>query len=190
MARDLYSQMAQAVIDGEADEAAELARQGLAESLPAADIIDKGFVKGIEDVPRSIDDLAPVAAMLRNTSKPIVVAPKDGVAVPVISEMAAACGEQRSIAIYALPSPPLVHDADALYKLIACAELEVPVVYAPALAAGASTQRVDKLVCQLGVDGISKSQASRLAVTHDETVEAIRGRPLETARPHLAFDAL
>jgi hypothetical protein len=45
-------------------------------------------------------------------------------------------------------------------------------------------------VRQLGIHGISKSQAPRLAVTHDETVEAIRGRPLETARPHLALDAL
>lgn len=99
-------------------------------------------------------------------------------------------GELRSIAICAPPSPPLMHDADALSKLIACAELEVPVIYAPAPAAGASTQRVDKLVRQLGIDGISKSQASRLAVTHDETVEAIRGRPLETAHPHLALDAL
>jgi len=42
--------MAQAVIDGEADEAAELARQGLAAGLPAADILDKGFVEGIEEV--------------------------------------------------------------------------------------------------------------------------------------------
>lgn len=212
MARDLYSQMAQAVIDGEADEAAELARQGLAEGLPAADIIDKGFVKGIEEVgdlfgkgefflpelvqgaeamKSAVAVLQPELDKTKGGRKPLgVVAPKDGAAVPVISEMAAACGEQRSIAICAMPSPPLMHDADALSKLIACAELEVPVIYAPAPAAGASTQRVDKPVRQLGIDGISKSQASRLAVTHDETVEAIRGRPLETAHPHLALDAL
>jgi len=112
------------------------AMAALCEKLEAIDFV---MSMGLpEDVPRSIDDLAPVAAMLRNTSKPIVVAPRDGGAVPVISEMAAACGERRSIAIYAMPSPPLMHDADALSKLIACAELEVPVIYAPAPAAGAS----------------------------------------------------
>jgi len=42
--------MAQAVIDGEADEAAEMPRQYPAEGLPAADIIDKGFAIGIEEV--------------------------------------------------------------------------------------------------------------------------------------------
>ena len=55
---------------------------------------------------------------------------------------------------------------------------------------GVWTQRGDMLVRQLGIDGISKSKASRLLMTHDETVEAIRGRPLETARPLLALDAM
>ena len=50
MSDELYAKMAQTVIDGEAEEAAELARQGLAQGLPAADILDKGFVKGIEEV--------------------------------------------------------------------------------------------------------------------------------------------
>ena len=47
---DLYAKMAQAVIDGEDDSAAELAQQGLDAGLAAADILDKGFVKGIEAV--------------------------------------------------------------------------------------------------------------------------------------------
>ena len=50
MAQDLYSQMAQTVIDGELELAEELARKGLAAGLPPADILDKGFVKGIEEV--------------------------------------------------------------------------------------------------------------------------------------------
>ena len=50
MTDELYSQMAQSVIDGEDDTAAELAQQGLDAGLPAADILDKGFVKGIEEV--------------------------------------------------------------------------------------------------------------------------------------------
>jgi corrinoid protein of di/trimethylamine methyltransferase len=47
---EIYSQMAQAVIDGEDDTAAELAQKGLDMGLSAADILDKGFVKGIEEV--------------------------------------------------------------------------------------------------------------------------------------------
>jgi putative transposase len=45
--------------------------------------------------------------------------------------------------------------------------------------AGVSTRRVDKLVKQLGLDGISKSQVSELAKTLDEAVEAWRSRPLD-----------
>ena len=50
MAEDLYSQMAQTVIDGELELAEELARKGLAAGLSPGDILDKGFVKGIEEV--------------------------------------------------------------------------------------------------------------------------------------------
>jgi corrinoid protein of di/trimethylamine methyltransferase len=42
--------MAQTVIDGELELAEELARKGLAAGLSPADILDKGFVKGIEEV--------------------------------------------------------------------------------------------------------------------------------------------
>jgi corrinoid protein of di/trimethylamine methyltransferase len=47
---DLYAQMKQSVIDGEADDAAALAQQGLDAGLAAVDILDEGFVKGIEEV--------------------------------------------------------------------------------------------------------------------------------------------
>ena len=50
MTEELYSQMAQAVIDGEDDTAAALAQKGLDQGRSAADILDKGFVKGIEAV--------------------------------------------------------------------------------------------------------------------------------------------
>ena len=50
MAEDLYAQMKQSVIDGEDEDAAELAQKGLDAGLPAVDILDKGFVKGIEEV--------------------------------------------------------------------------------------------------------------------------------------------
>jgi trimethylamine corrinoid protein len=50
MSEELYAQMAQAVIDGEDEQAAELAQKGLDAGLSAGDILDKGFVKGIEEV--------------------------------------------------------------------------------------------------------------------------------------------
>jgi putative transposase len=56
--------------------------------------------------------------------------------------------------------------------------------------AGVSTRRVDKLVRQLGIEGISKSQVSEIAARLDETVEAFRARPLEGPYPYLWLDAL
>jgi len=50
MAEDLYAQMKQSVIDGEAEDAAALAHKGLDAGLAAVDILDEGFVKGIEEV--------------------------------------------------------------------------------------------------------------------------------------------
>ena len=61
---------------------------------------------------------------------------------------------------------------------------------ADAYLAGVSTRRVDKLVRTLGIEGISKSQVSRLAASLDELVEAFRSRPLEGAYPLLMLDAL
>ena len=54
---------------------------------------------------------------------------------------------------------------------------------------GVSTRKVDDLVKALGLDGISKSQVSRLCETLDEEVERFRGRPLEGAYPYVWLDA-
>jgi corrinoid protein of di/trimethylamine methyltransferase len=50
VSEDLYAQMKQAIIDGEVEGAEELAKKGLEVALSPADILDKGFVKGIEEV--------------------------------------------------------------------------------------------------------------------------------------------
>jgi transposase-like protein len=55
---------------------------------------------------------------------------------------------------------------------------------------GVSTRRVDKLVKSLGLDGISKSQVSRMAGELDEQVEAFRQRPLATRCPYVWLDAV
>jgi transposase-like protein len=64
-------------------------------------------------------------------------------------------------------------------------------VIADAYLAGVSTRRVEKLVQQLGVERMSKSQVSRLAKSLDAIVEDFRTRPLDGAPyPYVTLDAL
>jgi trimethylamine--corrinoid protein Co-methyltransferase len=111
----------------------------LCELLPNIDFV---MSMGLpEDAPQEVDDLVQVVAMLRGTRKPLLVAPRDGSVLARMQEMAAACGEKESFAVYAMPSPPLMHDPDALTKVIGCAELQIPLVYAPAPNMGATAPR-------------------------------------------------
>jgi transposase-like protein len=71
------------------------------------------------------------------------------------------------------------------------AEQALVSVVADAYLAGVSTRRVEKLVSQLGIDRMSKSQVSRLAQSLDELVESFRTRPLDAGPyPYLTLDAL
>jgi putative transposase len=64
-------------------------------------------------------------------------------------------------------------------------------VIADAYLAGVSTRRVEKLVQQLGVERMSKSQVSRLAQSLDQVVEEFRTRPLDGAPyAYVTLDAL
>jgi transposase-like protein len=54
---------------------------------------------------------------------------------------------------------------------------------------GVSTRKVDRLVEQLGIAGMSKDRVSALCRALDEHVEAFRTRPLEGAYPYLWLDA-
>jgi len=54
---------------------------------------------------------------------------------------------------------------------------------------GVSTRRVDDLVKALGLEGISKSQVSRLCEELDTEVERFRSRKLEGAYPYIWLDA-
>ena len=54
---------------------------------------------------------------------------------------------------------------------------------------GVSTRKVDDLVKALGLDGISKSEVSRVCADLDPVVEAFRTRPLTTAYPYVWLDA-
>jgi len=72
------------------------------------------------------------------------------------------------------------------------AESALITVVADCYLAGVSTRRMDKLVKQLGINALSKSQVSRMATDLDEQVAAFRHRPLGDAGPFtfVAADAL
>lgn len=72
------------------------------------------------------------------------------------------------------------------------AETAMITVVADCYLAGVSTRRMDKLVKQLGIHSLSKSQVSRMAADLDEQVEQFRHRPLGEAGPFtlVAADAL
>jgi putative transposase len=54
---------------------------------------------------------------------------------------------------------------------------------------GVSTRKVDRLVEQLGIDGMTKDRVSAMCRALDKQVELFRGRPLEGAYPYLWLDA-
>ena len=72
------------------------------------------------------------------------------------------------------------------------AESALITVVADCYLAGVSTRRMDKLVKTLGINSLSKSQVSRMAVDLDEHVEQFRHRPLDEAGPFtfVSADAL
>jgi transposase-like protein len=54
---------------------------------------------------------------------------------------------------------------------------------------GVSTRKVDRLVEQLGIEGMSKDRVSAMCRALDEQVELFRQRPLEGTYPYLWLDA-
>jgi putative transposase len=54
---------------------------------------------------------------------------------------------------------------------------------------GVSTRKVDRLVEQLGIDGMTKDRVSQMCRGLDEQVDAFRNRPLQGAYPYLWLDA-
>src|SRR5689334_8548234 len=54
---------------------------------------------------------------------------------------------------------------------------------------GVSTRKVDRLVEQLGIGGMTKDRVSTLCRALDEQVEVFRQRPLEGSYPYLWLDA-
>ena len=69
------------------------------------------------------------------------------------------------------------------------AERALVAVIQEAYVQGVSTRRVDALVKALGMEGISKSQVSRLCQALDQEVERFRTRPLLGLFPYVWLDA-
>jgi putative transposase len=69
------------------------------------------------------------------------------------------------------------------------AERALHAVVVEAYVKGVSTRKVDDLVKALGIDGISKSEVSRLCKALDQEVEAFRSRPIEDECPYVILDA-
>jgi trimethylamine---corrinoid protein Co-methyltransferase len=90
------------------------------------------------ELPAAFAPPAQFAAMLRGTSKPLIMVPEVAADISLFNEMAAACGSAASWALYAMPTPPLVHGENSAARLIRCAELGVPMVYASATLQGAT----------------------------------------------------
>ena len=70
-----------------------------------------------------------------------------------------------------------------------CSEQAIVSVVLEAYVNGVSTRKVDRLVEQLGIDGMTKDRVSAMCRALDERVEAFRQRPLEGAYPYLWVDA-
>ncbi len=69
------------------------------------------------------------------------------------------------------------------------AEQAIVAVVLEAYVNGVSTRKVDRLVEQLGIQGMTKDRVSALCRGLDEQVEVFRTRPLEGAYPYLWLDA-
>ena len=69
------------------------------------------------------------------------------------------------------------------------AEKAIAAVVQEAYVQGVSTRSVDDLVQAMGMDGVSKSQVSRLCEELDEKVKPFLGRPIEGDWPYVWLDA-
>jgi putative transposase len=69
------------------------------------------------------------------------------------------------------------------------AEKALHAVVVEAYVKGVSTRKVDDLVKALGIDGISKSEVSRICKALDAEVEAFRSRAIDEECPYVILDA-
>lgn len=115
----------------------------VADCIRVCDALEEiGFVMSVgvpRNVPEEFHYRHQFAAMLRGTTKPIVVVCDDLADMQAIAAMAAAVagGFERlasypTLLLYSEPSTPLRHSREAAEKLLYCAERSIPVTHSPA----------------------------------------------------------
>ena len=132
--------------------------------------------------------VAQFAAMLRGTSKPLIMVPEVAADVDLFHEMAAVCGAAGSWALYAMPTPPLVHGEHSAARLIRCAELGVPMVYASATLQGATgpASRAGVLV-QTNAEMLSGLVISELAAPGAPFVYGVAQGAMNPRTAHVVY---
>ncbi len=142
------------------------------------------------ELPASFAPAAQFAAMLRGTSKPLIMVPELATDIDLFSEMAAACGSASSWALYAMPTPPLVHGEHSAARLIRCAELGVPIVYASATLQGATgpASRAGQVV-QTDAEMLSGLVISQLAAPGAPFVYGVAQGSMNPRTAHVVYCA-
>lgn len=120
--------------------------ENAAKLADALDHIDFVMSLGLSsDVPKEASDVYQYQAMVTNTTKPIVFTAHDKEGLLAIHEISSVvAGGDRELAqkpflaLYAEPTSPLLHTQEALEKLLACADKEIPLIYVPATMRGAT----------------------------------------------------
>ena len=141
----------------------------LSERLPNIDFV-MSMAMG-EDAPEEGLAAAEFAILVQATRKPLIVDQVWGSGdIAILHRMAEAAGEPESFIIYAMSTSPLEHSDGAVGRLLACAELGVPVIYS----AGACT-------------GFT-APASRSALVIESNAEVLSGLVIhQLAKPGAPF---
>lgn len=115
----------------------------------------------VRDVPQMVYDRHQFAAMVLNTSKPIIITAVDIAGYGDIIEMceAIAGGEEELrrnpfMTLYAEPISPLVHPREAAQMLVLAGKKQLPVVYTPCVMAGST---VPATLAGAMVNGLAES---------------------------------
>ena len=160
----------------------------LQEKLPSIDFVMS--MAHPHELDAAFAPVAQFAAMLRGTSKPLIMVPEAGTDIALFKEMAAVCGNEGSWAVYAMPTPPLLHGHHSAERLLRCAEQDVPMVYATALLQGA-TAPASRAACllQTNVEMLSGLVIAQLAKPGAPFVYGVAQGAMNARTAHVLYCA-
>lgn len=99
----------------------------------------------VADQPAEVGDRVALARCLQDSSKPVLAMPLTAASVADCHRLAAlaaggaeALRQRPCMIVYAEPVSPLTHSDDAVRKILACSELEIPFLYSAFAAMGAT----------------------------------------------------